>query len=577
MKYFNWTRVATVYGQQRMFVEVIADLIDRMGSQDIDLLMSLAIDYDPAEQLRNIKETDGRIIALHSYEDEARSLLCAAFQLGMYGKNYAWMIPSWWTRDWWRQSDQTINCTADEMDKAVESAIGTGPVIEDASSNQETINGETFDEYEERYEDRFKTHDEYRNLDPHGEHGYGYDAIWAIALVLNSSINQVGHKTIADSNGEIRQKRLDDFTYTDRETAQIFKKSFQNVTFRGTTGTVSFNEHGDRIGKTAIYQIQDGISRFIGECDSEGNMVLSSLFQWQGDHPPLDSEQTMYKIDTITDTVFLAVFIVCIFGAILAMSFLVFNVRHRNHGYVKLSSPRMNYMVVVGALLVNLAIIADGLVGCSYVGDDLEIRNLFCVTEKWFFSVGFSLAFGSMFAKTWRVHRIFTNFQAAPMTEPIHDTNLIAFVICLTLIDVVFLTSWQLIHPCETYLKTVRQEISAGVNKTVTQVFQCSSAFYWWWSGALLVQKGLLLLFGCFLSYEIRNITVEGLNDSRLIGISIYNIFLSSVIGITLQLVLEDNTTVKFILISALTVLCFTSTLCMMFIPKVSCCNGYLF
>ncbi|XP_070535303.1 gamma-aminobutyric acid type B receptor subunit 1-like [Ptychodera flava] len=234
MKYFNWTRVATVYGQHRMFVGVIADLIDRMRSQGIDLLTSLAIDYDPTEQLRIIK----------------------AYKLGMYGKNYAWMIPGWWTPDGWRQRDETINCTADEMGKVVESAIGTGQEIEDALSNVQTSNGETFDEYEERYKDLFETNDEYRNLDPHVEHGYGYDAIWAIALALNSSIDQVARKTAIDANGQIRQKRLDDFTYEDNETAQIFKRSFQNITFRGTTGLVSFNEHGDRIGKTAIYQIQ---------------------------------------------------------------------------------------------------------------------------------------------------------------------------------------------------------------------------------------------------------------------------------------------------------------------------------
>ena len=36
-----------------------------------------------------------------------------------------------------------------------------------------------------------------------------------------------------------------------------------------------------------------------------------------------------------------------------------------------------------------------------------------------------------------------------------------------------------------------------------------------YWLGAMLVYKGLLLLFGLFLAWETRNIQVQALNDSK--------------------------------------------------------------
>ena len=39
--------------------------------------------------------------------------------------------------------------------------------------------------------------------------------------------------------------------------------------------------------------------------------------------------------------------------------------------------------------------------------------------------------------------------------------------------------------------------------------------------------NGLLLIFGLFLAYETRNMTVRDLNDSRYVGMAIYNVAVS--------------------------------------------------
>ncbi|XP_070533384.1 gamma-aminobutyric acid type B receptor subunit 2-like [Ptychodera flava] len=567
MKHFEWTHVATLYQNEKFFAMVNRDLIERLKENDIDLLTSMAIDYDPRVELGILKERESRIIAVHAYEDFGRPLFCLAYRLGMYGPRYAWMIPGWYSADWWKENDPRVNCTTFEMEKVVESVILTVRVPNDLSSKRKAISGETFDEYEQRYLNRLHGRPEYAAFDLHREHGYGYDAVWAIALGLNSSIDDVSRMVVKDSNGTSRPKRLDDFTYGDSEMRQVFHRSIRSVSFTGVTGQVSFNQFGDRIGNTAIYQIQDGKTILLGGSDQEGNMNLFKPFKWQDDDAPNDGHQHVLRVQYLDDNIFWAVVALSIFGVVLTLALLTFNIKKSDHGFVKLSSPRMNNMTLFGALLVNLSVILGVIHDCSYLGVNVSLRTIFCVSTNWLLSTGFSLSFGAMFAKTWRVHRIVTRLH--PMNEQMQDKHLIIFVICLALVDVALFTAWQLVDPCQSQTKIFLVEISKNSIKTVTQRYECASTFNWWWSGALIVQKGLLLLFGCFLAYEVRNVKVNGLNDSRQIGISIYNILISSIIGVAVKLTLTDKPSLQHVMIDLLVFFCIVSTLSMMFIPKI--------
>lgn len=58
---------------------------------------------------------------------------------------------------------------------------------------------------------------------------------------------------------------------------------------------------------------------------------------------------------------------------------------------------------------------------------------------------GFSLAFGSMFSKTWRVHSIFTDVKLNK--KVIKDYQLFMVVGVLLFVDVVIMTTWQIADP----------------------------------------------------------------------------------------------------------------------------------
>ena len=59
--------------------------------------------------------------------------------------------------------------------------------------------------------------------------GYVYDAVWTIALALNSSISILEERGLG---------RLEDFTYDSVEMADVFTEAVANVSFEGISVSV---------------------------------------------------------------------------------------------------------------------------------------------------------------------------------------------------------------------------------------------------------------------------------------------------------------------------------------------------
>ena len=81
---------------------------------------------------------------------------------------------------------------------------------------------------------------------------------------------------------------------------------------------------------------------------------------------------------------------------------------------------------------------------------------------------------------------------------------------------------------------------------------------------------GLLLLFGAYLAWETRKVHIPALNDSKLIGSSVYNVIIPCILVFPILGVVADRPTIHFSLSSFLTIFCTSFTLSLVFVPKVS-------
>lgn len=62
---------------------------------------------------------------------------------------------------------------------------------------------------------------------------------------------------------------------------------------------------------------------------------------------------------------------------------------------------------------------------------------------------------------------------------------------------------------------------------------------------------------------------VPALNDSKYIGMSVYNVVLMCSLGVAILFILENNVNASFVLISLFIIFCTTLTCCLVFVPKV--------
>lgn len=558
LKKYGWKRVATLHQNEPsgIFSQATKKLHKLLSDMGIEIVVGEGFMENPANQMANIKEKDARIIIGSFYEKQARHVFCEAYKQGMYGKRYVWLIIDWYEDKWWEKKldEDQITCTAREMGEAVEGYLATDhmKLNEDVTSKETTVSGWTAQQYAKEFKNL-------TGINARHESSFAYDAVWAIALVLNTSAQRLAE----------RGKSLENFTYADKEMADIFEEVFYNTSFLGVTGPVSFTKNGERIGYIQLEQLQDGESKRVGVYDVTTDSIVMNKrepIKWQGPGPPSDRTIRETELKSISKGLYAFMAVVAVLGIILGIFFLLINFKYRERRIIKMSSPRLNNVIVVGCMMTYFSVILFGLDGG--VVSAMQYGNV-CIARAWIMSIGFTLAFGAMFAKTWRVHAIFKSIT--PKKKVIRDEHLFLIVAAFVSLDIFLLSLWTGIEPMHTGYEKFGDKMRVEDDKEIIPILEhCESKNLSYWLGAVYAFKGLLLVFGVFLAWETRAVTIPALNDSRYIGMSVYNVVILSILGVAITSVIRDHQNATFAITAVFTIFCTTLTLCFVFLPKVT-------
>ncbi|XP_055525482.1 gamma-aminobutyric acid type B receptor subunit 2 isoform X2 [Wyeomyia smithii] len=545
LKEFNWTRIGTIYQNEPRYSlphnHMVADL-DAMG---LDVVETQSFVYDVEESLRKLREKDVRIILANFNEYWARKVFCEAYKLEMYGRSYQWLIMGTYTNEWWAEND--TDCLVDQVRTALESSMLVD-LLPLSTSKHVTISGINADEYLTEYNSR--RGNEYSRF-----HGYTYDGIWAVACAIQYV-------------SERKEHSLTHFEYRVKEWENIFLEALRNTSFEGVTGPVRFYNN-ERKASFLLKQFQNGEEVKIGEYSSLTNRLDLSIgkpMKWVGRSPPKDRTLRIIEHSQVNITIYVVLASFSCVGIVMATVFLIVNIKYRNQRYIKMSSPHLNNLIIIGCILTYMSVIFLGLdSGLSSVAAFPYI----CTARAWLLMAGFSLAFGAMFSKTWRVHSIFTDLKLNK--KVIKDYQLFIVVGVLLAIDLAIMTTWQITDPF--YRET--KHIEPSEHPTLEDVIivqeneYCQSSKMTIFIGVIYAYKGLLLIFGAFLAWETRHVSIPALNDSKHVGLSVYNCVIMCVMGAAIALVLSDRKDAVFILISLFIIFCTTATLCLVFVPKL--------
>jgi len=583
LKQFNWTRVGTLYQNQARYSLAHNDLIRQLRAGEFQVVLSQSFNDELTTQLEALKdkEKDIRIILGNFNETWARIVFCEAYKIGLYGDKIQWLIVGGFTNHWWKRPNM-VNCTHEQMAEAVQGTMMME--IQPISSCKKeliksnecplAVSTKTAKTYEEEYLESASKVGRRHDVSIYSRfHGYAYDGIWTMAR----AIDQV------ERDSKLINETLVDFKYKDLNWEKRFIRALNHTAFEGVTGPVRFKENS-RLGNILINQIIYGDEARIGEysgvtrtlhmdwckkMNSEGQEEDVFCVVWPNNKtkPPLD--HTVIKIEQtrVNPTVYATLCVAASMGIILGFAFLGINIKYRHQKQIKMSSPNLNNLIIIGCLLCYSSVIILGL--DSSLTSEPAFRYI-CTVKAWVLMAGFTLSFGSMFSKTWRVHSIFTNVQLNK--KVMKDSQLFLVVGVLLTIDITIMTTWHLADPFYREVQNLKSYVDYENDSefiVIPRNENCKSDKMTIFVGVIYAYKGLLLLFGAFLAWETRNVQIPALNDSKYVGMSVYNVMIMCVLGVAISAVLNEQRNSAFILIAVFIIFCTTLTLCLVFVPKL--------
>ena len=321
-----------------------------------------------------------------------------------------------------------------------------------------------------------------------------YDAVWAFVLALNMSI--IAFNDSMNTNS---------LQLGNRDFADKMKHSLDTIKFAGVSGEISFdNTTGFTCHQVDIFHINKTMNVNLVGFFSHGKITIltNNVFI-----------NTTHN-DTV-ETVHLPVallFLLPILGLFLATIFLhIISILKRHHPSIKASSLILHHFVFSGCYIWTAASIIYIIYLKTVSSEDANnYANCCHAIWVWLIPVGWTLTFGTLIAKTWRIYRIFVHFRNPG--QLITNQVLITIVMIQLGFDVALGTVWSTVSPAH-FVKTTKA-IKGNQGNTVTYITQRSCVFIdrsgnrlLFWVLILNIYKGLQIVLLLTLTVLTRNIT----------------------------------------------------------------------
>jgi gamma-aminobutyric acid type B receptor len=440
MKFLEWKYISIITQEEDIFTLTRDALMERVQNSSLTTLSSVSFpsDESPQNALRNLKASSGRIIFLNCYSQYALEILCQALSLGMTYPDYAWITFGWYFDRFWSHPYPDRNyaafntCKPAELENIVNHMIFIDHYSRQDDQDSETIiGGLNRSTYEQEYRKQWnKTFGNESHPDQLEDGKFIYDATWLGALAL--------HKTDKDLKEMNPSRGLENFTYGSADIRKLIFKHALATSFNGATGSVKLLPNGDRGPELRFYQYRrqgGALNRsYVGFMDDSQMLTIFTHSQ------PLyrDGTPKSHIHETIHVALFAAYTVLSVAGAVFAIACLIFNVIFRNKMIVKLSSPYLNIIFIIGILMIYLLVIFLG-IDDNLV--DIQVMSGFCQATVWIGVIAFTLVYGVVLAKTFKVFYIFKNLQVSKPDQKrtIQDWHMFIFIGCLLAIDILFL------------------------------------------------------------------------------------------------------------------------------------------
>ncbi|XP_050442563.1 probable G-protein coupled receptor CG31760 isoform X2 [Adelges cooleyi] len=182
----------------------------------------------------------------------------------------------------------------------------------------------------------------------------------------------------------------------------------------------------------------------------------------------------------------------------------IFTYKYNDLKIVKAASPVLLQIIILGAFFIYTTIIV------MYP----KPNTITCTARFWLREIGFSLTYGALMLKTWRVSQVFKVNSAK--TVRITDKQLIKLLTFMVAFVTVILFIRTMVSPPHTIVGRTADNLKTDICPTD------------WWDHSFSILEVVFLIWGIRLCVMVRK-TPSAFNESRFISIAIYNEFIMSV------------------------------------------------
>ena len=478
--------VAILYDESNIYFQYVQEiLVETLHANTTVKVNPLLLTTLNSIPLGTIQQSPVRIIFVMCPLKLSQHIICLSKYNGMIYDRYQWVF----IHQTLEELVQPVNfiykgvrydCSTSDMANALEKAILLSHRLAEFS-DVELVSNITYKQYLTEYERYRENYNKRASIIRTSTYTHWatllYDAVWAWALVLDNLT-----KTSASFN--ISGNHYGNFDQT-----QMIVKQFYKISFQGASGKVSFSED------TGFIQRQVNLFQIINGSEE--------LFAIVGKDRVNISEQKFIP-DTFPNIVVrsskaLAVFFSVIAGVQLLVIFSlhVTTAVYYKRQSVKANSIKLLHMSYCGSYIVAAGTFVWTLYSAASISMDL--RAIFCqFLWVWCLPIGFTLSFGPVAMRTWRIYRIFIHrFHPGPL---ISDPILIMGVLMMLLIDIIIAVFWTTLDKFNT------EQIRKTEGKILKFRIICTCEYHALWLSAIVFYKTGLLVLVTLLSLLTRSI-----------------------------------------------------------------------
>ena len=477
----GWERIAVLYAPNIVFfhtlyVDFVTEKVKNNITLSLEVSAPVAVNEFPLSLIRDVKT---RIIVTFLDPNLSRMILCLALRKGMVYPNYQWVWVAQSPSDFnqsveFEYEGKDYSCAVEDLWMALDRNVLLNFRLAPNDPQHKTISGLSYDQFYDEYVARINTlnnasEQENTSLQTSPYAPVVYDAVWALALALNQSLDNVN---------------LTGYKYGMPEISSVISDNLLMRSFEGVSGYITFKTES-RFANRAIdiYLLKQQNHVVVNTENITDNNFLQDSF------PEYYPEVTLLAI-------FIVLGIVIVELILVVITHFVTCCYHKERS-IKAVSVTLNHFVYLGLYLFVVGIILYLLVK----GVTLEkmVAGIVChATWPWVLSIGFTLIIGTVTVRMWRIYRIFVHYR-----DPgrfISNQVLVLIILIMIIIDLVIAITWTIIDPIRA---TVISEEVTEADGTISIEIErtCISQNTFLWVGLVIGYKVITLL--CMLTLAI--------------------------------------------------------------------------